>query len=126
MYAKFKQFKMHDFLWLLIYIFPIFYLVGYILVNCRNGGSFTGFDVYISNINSLIGSLGDTTHNFIYDCIHSIFSNFNGGNFGSIELLLCFYSYWLVVVTLIHLAVDFLLILPNICSSFAEKLGGRE
>lgn len=99
----------------------------YFLINTNNDS----FDVILessfeSDLNQYLQQnfFNTFSHNgILYNMFINLFSYF--GVFNIYIQIISVYLEYIVLISLIHLAFDILLLLPNICHKFMEKVGGE-
>lgn len=71
---------------------------------------------------------GSLTNNVIYNAIYTIFNTVTYGLVidGSSESFICWFASWIINVQLLHIVVDFILILPRICRKFLDKFKSED
>lgn len=72
-----------------------------------------------------------SSNSFLYQTFATLFGcNLDDGEFGILSIsgngFIPFYATWLVTVNLLHIAVDFILIVPRVCKKFLDKVGLEE
>lgn len=72
-----------------------------------------------------------SSNSFLYQTFATLFGcNLDDGVFGILSIsangFIPFYATWLVTVNLLHIAVDFILIIPRVCKKFLDKVGLEE
>lgn len=128
---KFSK-KLISIFWFIIYMIPLIIFLGYFIVNIRNGGEFIQSNAYGANIYILFENFTEDTLDFLNDSVITITLNkfinifientFTLSNNAIIKFISSTLA-WYIITMLIHIIVDFILILPNICKKLFRKGG---
>ena len=113
--------KLKSIFWFSIYAIPFILLIYYGVFIFRNNQ----ITDLLSNISEFVEDLADTT--FITQCNglfsrvldNVLYSAFNLRN--DFTYIICALINWYILTTLIHLVVDLLLFIPNVCKELLTK-----